>query len=189
MVITMLVGFVLAPFLLHRLGQSLYGLWLLIASFTSYFGLLDLGVRGSVGRAVAFHRARGDQEGVNATLNTALAVLSGAGLIALLGTLALVPFFPQLFEIPEGSRADAQWALLLVGLNLALWLPLNVFDATLWAYRRFDLLNAVDIPAVLLRGALTFVLIGNGHGLVSLAVINLLTLAGAQAAKAVISFR
>src|SRR4030095_2276586 len=76
-----------------------------------------------------------------------------------------------------------------VGLTLALWRPLNVFDATLWAYQRFDLLNAVDIPVALLRCGLTFLLVGQGHGLVALAWLNLLPLAAAQAAKALLTFR
>jgi O-antigen/teichoic acid export membrane protein len=185
----MLVGFLIAPFLIHRLGENLYGLWILIASFTNYFGLLDLGIRASVGRNIAYHRAQGDAEGVRATLNTSLVLLCGMGLVALLATFALVPLFPQLFDIPAGQLSEVRLALLLVGLNLALWLPLNVFDAALWGYQRFDLLNAVDIPAVLLRAGLTFYLIGAGHGLVVLALINLLFLAGGQAVKAIICFR
>jgi O-antigen/teichoic acid export membrane protein len=184
----MLVGFVVAPFLVHRLGQTRYGLWILIASFTNYFGLLDLGVRGAVGRNIAFHRAHGDQPAVNRTLSTALAFLCLAGALALLATLVLLPLFPRLFATPPEDLGEARLALLLVGLNLALWLPLNVFDATLWAYQRFDLLNGIDIPAALLRALLTFYLIGNGHGLVALAVVNLLSLAGAQGVKAVVSF-
>ena len=41
----MLAGFVIAPFLVHRLGELRYGEWILISSMTNYFGLLDLGIR------------------------------------------------------------------------------------------------------------------------------------------------
>src|SRR5262249_49556845 len=58
LIISMLVGFFIAPFLIHRLGDSTYGLWIIIGSLTSYFGVLDLGVRGSVGRNVALFRER-----------------------------------------------------------------------------------------------------------------------------------
>src|SRR5262245_37221296 len=82
----MLAGFVVAPFLVHHLGETNYGLWILIASLTGYFSLLDLGVGGSVGRNVAFHRAKNDQDAVNAIVSTALALLSGVALLALAGT-------------------------------------------------------------------------------------------------------
>ena len=43
--ITILVGFFLAPFVLHHLGNTGYGVWTLVLSLTGYFGLLDLGIR------------------------------------------------------------------------------------------------------------------------------------------------
>ena len=46
----MIAGFVVAPFLVQQLGQSGYGQWVLIASVTGYLDLLDLGLRGSLGR-------------------------------------------------------------------------------------------------------------------------------------------
>jgi len=38
----LLAGFVLSPFLVSHLGQTNYGLWILIASLTGYFSVLDL---------------------------------------------------------------------------------------------------------------------------------------------------
>src|SRR4051812_35973855 len=87
-------GFVVAPYLVRHLGESGYGLWVLIASLTGYFSLLDLGVRGSVGRHIAFHRARAEQAGVNSALSTAVAILCGAAGVALMISLvAQVVFF------------------------------------------------------------------------------------------------
>src|SRR5437899_201013 len=79
----LLAGFVVAPFLVHRLGQTIYGLWILIASLTGYFSVLDLGIGGSVGRQLAFFRAKNDERGVNSIFSTALAILSGVGGLAL----------------------------------------------------------------------------------------------------------
>src|SRR4051794_16986706 len=81
-IVTMGTGVVIAPFLIHRLGESIYGLWILIAALTGYFGLLDLGIRGSVGRYIAFHRAQQDFEQVNSVLNTALVLLCGVAGVA-----------------------------------------------------------------------------------------------------------
>jgi O-antigen/teichoic acid export membrane protein len=188
-VTSMAAGFVVAPFLVRRLGETTYGLWILMASLNGYFGLLDLGLRASVGRYIAFHRAKNDQEGVNTILSTALGVLSGVALLGLLLTAGVMMVFFHLFEVPPDQVAATRLALFIVGLNLAAMLPLNVFDATLWGFQRFDALNATDIVMVMIRTVLTFWLIGQGHGLVTLALLTLLlTLAGAGA-KAVIGFR
>ncbi|HEX2971798.1 MAG TPA: oligosaccharide flippase family protein, partial [Tepidisphaeraceae bacterium] len=77
----LLAGFIVAPFLVHRLGQTGYGLWILVASLIDYFGLLDMGVRGAVGRQIALHHAKQNRQGVNETLSTALAILSGGGVL------------------------------------------------------------------------------------------------------------
>src|SRR5690349_16468129 len=130
----MLVGFVVAPFLIHRLGETTYGLWILIGSLTGYFGLLDLGVRGSVGRYIAYHRAQNDQEEVNTTVNTALAVLCILAGLALVGTLTICLVFFHLFDVPADQVVSVRLALIIVGINLAVSFPLNLFDAILWAF-------------------------------------------------------
>lgn len=187
-VVSMLVGFVVSPFLVHHLGESGYGLWVLIASLTGYFGLLDLGMRASLGRNVAFHHARGDREGVNAVVSTALLFLCTAGGISLVGMSGLVPVFSRVFHVPPGQEAAARVALMVAAVNLVLTFMLSAFDALLWAAQRFDLLNAVDITTVLARTALTYALIGRGYGVAALAWLTLGSTAACGAAKAVASF-
>jgi O-antigen/teichoic acid export membrane protein len=182
-------GFVVAPFLVRSLGDATYGLWILIASLTGYFGLLDLGVRGSAGRYIAFYRAKSDSRGVNSIFNTALAFLAGAALLAWIGTFGVRLFFFHLFpQVAPDQVSQADLALAVVGWNLALTLLLSLFDATLWALQRFDLLNAVDIPFVIVRAVLIFTLVGRGNDLVVLAGITLGVTAGRGLAKAVLAF-
>lgn len=188
MAVNMLAGFVVAPFLVHRLGDSSYGLWILIASMTGYFGLLDLGVRASVGRYVAYCRARGEQDGVNAIVSTAVAITTGVGLLALVATVSLVPVFHHLFQIAPGDLVSVNWAIVLVGLTLALTFPLSVFDGVLWGCERFDLLNAIDIPTVVLRMVLTFLLVDGPADIAALAWLTLGTTVANEIAKMMAAF-
>src|SRR5207247_1291802 len=43
-IMTILMTFILTPFIIHRLGTEAYGTWALITSITGYLGLLVLGV-------------------------------------------------------------------------------------------------------------------------------------------------
>src|SRR5262249_6714392 len=92
-VINMAAGFAVTPYMVHGLGHTLYGLWILIASLTNYFGFLDLGIRGAVGRNIAFLRAKHDTDGVNAVLSTALVLLSIAAMLALSASMVLLLVF------------------------------------------------------------------------------------------------
>src|SRR5262245_55923109 len=119
MVIGILSSFIIAPILIRHLGASTYGVWILIGSLTGYFGLLDLGLRGSVGRNMAFYRARGEQDLVNAILSTALAMLSASAMLALLATAVMLVFFFDLFSVPADQVGVVRLALFIAGVNLA----------------------------------------------------------------------
>jgi O-antigen/teichoic acid export membrane protein len=183
----MLVGLFISPFLVHQLGDKTYGLWIVIASLSGYFGVLDLGVGGSVGRNVAFFRARNDLAGVNGILNTAFFYLCSVAVFSLIATLGALLLFFVIIDVEPGHVEAARFALLLVGLNFALGLPLQSFDGILWAYQRFDLQNGIDIPTVLLRAGLTYWFVGHGYGLVALAAITFLTSLAGLVAKAALA--
>ncbi len=58
------IQFMMMPFLVHRLGDMQYGIWILIMSFTGYLGLFDFGVSGSVVKYVAEFRGKERQRGL-----------------------------------------------------------------------------------------------------------------------------
>ncbi len=187
--VEMACGLVVAPFLVAHLGNTGYGLWIVIGSLAGYFSLLDFGVSSAIGRHLAFHKARRDNPAIAGTLTSALAIMSVAGLTALGAVVAFSFVFLRWFDVPVALQTDASRALLIIGVNLALRFPAQVFDGTLWAYQRFDLLNYVDIPHAIARTALTLILIGHHGGLESLAAMTLALTIAAGVAKAVLSFR
>ncbi len=47
------VGFLLTPYVLHRLGDEAFGVWVLITNLVGYYGLVDAGVRSAILRYVS----------------------------------------------------------------------------------------------------------------------------------------
>src|SRR5262252_6901154 len=76
------LGIFLMPFTIRHLGQAEYGLWMLVASLTAYFQLLDLGYGNGLVRHVADADARGNSPLVNQILSTFVIVYLGIGLLA-----------------------------------------------------------------------------------------------------------
>ena len=189
MVATMLTGFVVAPYLLHHLNTAVYGIWILIASMSGYFGLLDLGVRGSVGRYIAYYRARNEQHQINATLSTAITILSGVALLTLLATWVVLAVFFHLFEVPPEYVATTRLAIIIMGVNLAITFPVSVFDGVLWGYERFDLINIIDIPTAIARMVLTFWLVKGPQDILLLAWITLGYTVANELVKMLLCFR
>src|SRR5437762_13592931 len=83
-----LVGIFLSPYILHRLGDTAYGIWVLIFSVTGYYGLFDLGIRSSVVRFVSRFTAVHDNEALSKLVNTSLFTYTLIGVVALAVTVA-----------------------------------------------------------------------------------------------------
>jgi O-antigen/teichoic acid export membrane protein len=60
--LNLLVGLFISPYILYRLGDEAFGIWVLIFSVTGYYGLFDLGIRSSIIRYVAKSTATEDYE-------------------------------------------------------------------------------------------------------------------------------
>ena len=100
------LGIFLMPYTVRHLGTSEYGLWMLVASMTAYFHLLDLGYGNGLVRHVADADARGNVTLVNQILSTFVVVYVGLGVLAAPAAVAMIvwviPHFPNLLpsQIP-----------------------------------------------------------------------------------------
>ena len=184
--VTLLVGFLMAPFVVHHLGNTGYGIWTLVLSLTGYFGMLDLGVRQSVGRFVARHVALGDHREANRTISTALVMLAVGGGLALLASLVASRNVGA-FKIDPALASAASLVVCIAGLNISFALPMGVFGAVLASLDRFDVMTVVVICGALTRAGLTLFLLTHGHGLIALALVTLFTGAAEYTAMAVMA--
>ena len=57
--ITLVTTFLLTPYVLHRIGETGFGLWVLVGSLVAYGGLLDLGLGSAVIKFLAHYQATG----------------------------------------------------------------------------------------------------------------------------------
>jgi O-antigen/teichoic acid export membrane protein len=187
--VNILVGIFLSPFILHRLGNTAYGAWILVFSVTGYYGLFDLGIRSSIIRYVSTYTATNDTEGVSRLINTALAVYTAIGVAAMATTLVLSGFLGSLFRMPSDFLPTARVLFLMVGTAVALGFPVGVFSGILEGLNRFYFVNVTNVVSTLLRALLIVLALHFGHGLLWVALITVtLPLLGA-AVRAVIALR
>ena len=180
---TMLAGFLLTPFIVHRLGDTAYGIWALTGAIVAYLGLLDLGMSAAVAKYVAEYRARNQSQKVNEIVNTVFFLYSLLSLFALLAVLVLSLYFPAIFNVEEGYAQIARATLFLVGIDFVILLPTSILNAILVGHQRFDLNNLAGILALLVKAVLIVVLLNLGFGLVGLAttsIVSTLLLAAAR---------
>jgi O-antigen/teichoic acid export membrane protein len=167
------VSFFLSPFIVRHLGNSAYGVWVLLVSMTGYLGFLDLGIRGAVTRYVARFHAENDHEKSSRTVSSAAGLFIVGGGIAVTVALVFAIWAIPHFKIPPQYLKSAQLVVLLAGLNVAVSLVSGVLGGVIVGMQRFDLLSAIAIGGVALRATAILIALRKGEGLVTLALIQL----------------
>jgi len=170
----LVVGFLLSPFILHRLGDDAFGLWVLVFSLTGYYGLFDFGIRSSIVRYVAQFKATGEQDNLNRFINTSLCTYGGIGLLLLVVTAGGSFYVDSLFRIPAALQWSAKVLFLVVGTEVALSFPLSVFAGVLEGLQKFNWLSLTQAGYNVARAVLIVVALRHGGGLLTIALISMI---------------
>ena len=91
------------------------------------------------------------------------------GSVVMLLALALASVGSTLTNVPAELADEAHWMLILLGFNLAIGLPLNVFPCLLDGLGRFPAKTAIRTAGLLLRTVFFLVVLWNQGGLIALA--------------------
>jgi O-antigen/teichoic acid export membrane protein len=183
-IVTALVSFFLSPFIVHRLGDAGYGIWVLLGSLVGYLGLLDLGVRGAVTRFIAASHATGDHREASALVVAGLRLFAKLGVIALAVSLILAAALHRISTIPDELLDESRVVVLLGGVSIAVSFVGGVFGGIVAGLHRFDIDGAIEIAITLVRAAAVVAVLQSGYGLIALSLVQLTM----TTARAVIAF-
>jgi O-antigen/teichoic acid export membrane protein len=166
------VGFFLSPFILHRLGDEAFSVWILVFAVTGYFALLDFGIRSAIVKYTAKFTAQQDTEQLSRHLSTSLVFLMAIALFVLLTTAAGTHYLHLLFKVPAGLIRPARILFLISGISVACAFPLSVFAGVLEGLQKFSWLQLTQIGVTLLRGILIVLALTFGGGLLTIGIIT-----------------
>ena len=122
------LGLVMLPFNIAHLGQAAYGLWMLTASVTAYFSILDLGYSGALLKFVAEYRARRDERSLNEVLSTSFWLFAGFGGCVYLAAILIAMNVGRIFQLTP-DQVERQ-------ISTSLYGPMNVTRAVLPVMRK-----------------------------------------------------
>lgn len=187
--LSVVIAFFLSPFVVHTLGDKIFGLWTLVVSLKGYYGLLDLGIRSAVGQYATRHYARQDIHALNCTMNTALAAIC-AVVVLIMAISGIVAWgAPQWFDLAPDNVPVVRLTIIITGLTVALTFPAALFGVAMYARQRFDLQNIVAGLERLIMAGLTVFVLKAGFGIIGLAAVGLITSLLAGIANVVLAFR
>lgn len=164
--------FFLTPFILNQLGDSIYGLWVLVGSVVAYGFLLDFGITGAVTKYVSEYHARGEGEMARGLIATALWTNAGVGILVIVASVMLAPVLASLFKISSADQRTAVWLFLLAGVAVGINLACATATAVLRGLQRFDLINLIGVTATIVTAGATALVLLLGGGVMGLAIIG-----------------
>ena len=131
-------SFILLPFIVHHLGDRLYGFWSFAWAFIGYYGLLDFGFSSAVSQYVCIAIAQKNLDECRSVFNTALRIQSLLGCLALLVTGVLAGAAPWVCKNPNDVALFRE-VIAILGVNVAISFPLSTYAGLLEAELRFDI--------------------------------------------------
>lgn len=170
--VTVTVGFFLSPFILHRLGDDAFGLWILVFSLTGYYGIFDFGIRSSIVKYVAEFEALGDRDRLTRVVNVSTFAYSSVALVLLVLTGLCALYVDRIFHLSPPFVHTVRLLVLMAGSAVALGFPLSVFAGILEGRQKFYLINLAQAAATLLRAGLIIIALEHGRGLVTIVFIT-----------------
>lgn len=186
---SIVVAFVLTPFLVKRLGFAANDAWLQIHSWLQFLSLLALGVPMTSVKHFAEHVAKKDLPGLNRALATTIGLYVRLGLAA--GALGLVFFwaFVHSFELKPELQTESYVAFGLMILHVALGFVLQVPYGLMVARQDFGLSNLCMIGGMVFRLGLSIAVVSTKTSLILLAVAHLVHLVAEGAVAFVLAKR
>jgi O-antigen/teichoic acid export membrane protein len=167
------VGFFLSPFVVHRLGNAAYGVWIIAVFSVNYLLLFDVGMRSSILRYVSKGHTTQDHQSASEVISAVLWVRLQISVLVLLSSGILAVFFPVLFKVPASLALQGREAVLIIGVSTALSMAFGVFSGVVSALNRYDLHGLANFVQLAIRVIGTVAVLRAGRGIVAIAICEL----------------
>lgn len=170
----LIVGLYLMPFIVHTLGDRIYGYWALVATVIGYYGMLDLGIVSAVQYFVA--KSIGEKKIINSNqiISTAFFAFLIFGVIMFFISILIACFSGIIIkDIYEANLFRI--VIIIMGIGFSIGFPCRVFMGIVSANLRFDLISLVSTICLVLRTILILIFLKNGLGIVGLACVTVFT--------------
>jgi O-antigen/teichoic acid export membrane protein len=163
-----LIGLVVLPLNVHYLGTSAYGLWMLTASITTYFSVLELGYGSAVVKFVAEYRAKKDAQALNEILSTLFTVFTIMGVLVYVIAMVVAALMPVIFNLDPSQVNVGRTVLLIIAANVTLHFVFSVYGGVVNGFQYYYLNNVIGTVTTIAGATVNVIVLWLGYGLVEL---------------------
>jgi len=173
MLATVGVSIFLTPYLIRTIGDRQFGVWTLLVSIISVFGLLELGMTPAIFRFTSFYIGQKDRKNLETLLSTTMLFILSVSVTCVLLAFMTRKALADYFAVPSGLVTDFSQTILIMGFATGCSFFANTFLCLLRANEYFIPGNIVKFAMEILRGTLSIIAVHRGWGIRGLAVVTL----------------
>jgi O-antigen/teichoic acid export membrane protein len=185
----MVATLVFTPLLLHSMGVSNFGLWMLGTSFLGLLGVFDLGLSTAIAKHIAQYSEQEDRYRLSTTATMGLLIYLTIGLVLTVPTYLLAPHAAKLFPshgVPPDTIAEV---MRLASFGFVPLLLKNAGLAVPMGLQRFRAPMVISVVQSVLTLSLAFAVTRRGGSVTDVVVSSLISLWVTALASLVIGYR
>lgn len=168
-----IVSLAITPLTLRYLNAEEYGIFTLASNVINFLALIDFGIASGIRVHLSQNIDQLDSQTISRYVSSGFFVQLLIVMLVVLFGMIMSIFFPVFFEVKDNLRDVAIWTMALLTLGNALSLLTQPFSSILIAYQQTHIDNMIRLGLLVIRTAMTVVLLVMGYGLLSLALANL----------------
>lgn len=143
---TFFLNIIFIPFLILKMGNEAYGIFLFASSILGYFLILDMGFGSAMVKYLAEFRQKNDKESIRKIVGTSITLYLILGLLGTAAILLLSNFFVYKFlKLSPAYYDAAKFGFYIYGIFFFIVFLGNNFVSILYAIQRFDIYNIIGI--------------------------------------------
>ena len=171
----LLVSFFSLPFIVHRLGVLLYGIYVVVGVIIDYLSFLRFGMTDASEKYIAQYLGAKEEDRIRETFWSALGVHFLAGLAGMTVMILLAPWLVDSFLAPSPDLRDtARFAVRVGSAGFLLALLRGIAASAVRAAGRFDILNQLGIVFGILQTAAVVGVLYAGRSLEAVILASLI---------------
>lgn len=172
-IVRALSSMVLTPVVLAAIGLEGFGVWALLFSLSNSINVIGVSFGNAYAKFTADSEARRDFDGLAERVGAGLVLIGGIAIVGLALLALSSEWLLRMSSVPETLLPSAKTAFLIVCVTVFSMLSIGCVRQILAGLQRTDLSSIGQGVTSLAYLGLAWVLVQRGHGIVGLAVANL----------------
>lgn len=158
LVIQNLISFCLTPFMIICFGESQYGIYKYVLSYSTILSLANLGIGNSIVKYISEYRTNNDKENESKFIGFVIIIYSIISIVIIIASKQFYKYIPDILssKFTNSEVIGVQSLFFLIIISSILNLYSSLFGGILRSYQKFSILKFINISSIIIKSIFVF---------------------------------